>query len=96
MHSYTQPLGCDPVWMVEALLPLNLANAVIAESSKNWIVGVLFSAIRDLTWPQLLGAITLPICAAKQVINCVQFWKAAKVLVGVDLAEREKARQKKG
>lgn len=40
------------------------------------------------TWPQLIAALTAPICFAKNVINIVQLWKASKILVGVDLAER--------
>jgi CDP-diacylglycerol--inositol 3-phosphatidyltransferase len=29
----------------------------------------------------------------KNIINMVQLWKASKILVGVDLAERAKARE---
>ncbi|WWD16357.1 hypothetical protein CI109_100783 [Kwoniella shandongensis] len=56
-------------------------------------VGLFVHLLRNLTWPQVVGAICLPICAAKQVINVVQFWKASKILVGVDLAERQAARE---
>lgn len=48
--------------------------------------------IRQLTWPQILASLTFPICFAKNVINVVQFWKASKILVGVDLAQRADAR----
>jgi len=41
-----------------------------------------------LTWPQLMALWTFPIFALKNVINMVQLWKASKILVGVDLAER--------
>ncbi|PWN50326.1 CDP-diacylglycerol--inositol 3-phosphatidyltransferase [Violaceomyces palustris] len=84
MDFYKQPLGIrlEPIIL---LLPKFL---------QDWI-WLLQDAIPSLSWPQILGFITFPICAAKQVINCVQFWKAAKVLAGVDLVEREKARQKK-
>ncbi|KAH9926229.1 CDP-alcohol phosphatidyltransferase-domain-containing protein [Fomitopsis serialis] len=34
-----------------------------------------------------------PICATKNIVNVVQLWKASKILVGVDLAERAKARE---
>ena len=90
--------------------------------------------IKNVTWPQLVGAITFPICAGKQMINVVQFWKASKIvslnhhaaessftqqafaicsgaqlcegmrsigldlisqLVGIDLAERQAAREAK-
>ena len=46
-----------------------------------------------LTWPQILGALTLPVCIGKQIINGVQFWKAAKVLVDLDLEDRRRRRQ---
>ncbi|KAJ9125502.1 hypothetical protein QFC22_000463 [Naganishia vaughanmartiniae] len=49
--------------------------------------------IRQVTWPQVVAILTGPVCFGKNVINCVQFWKASKILVGVDLAEREAARQ---
>ncbi|WVR03674.1 hypothetical protein IAU60_000669 [Kwoniella sp. DSM 27419] len=57
------------------------------------VVGTLVHLLRNLTWPQVVGVLTLPICAAKQIINVVQFWKASKILVGVDLAERQAARE---
>lgn len=34
------------------------------------------------------------VCFAKNIINVVQLWKASKILVGVDLAERAAAREK--
>ncbi|KAF8580890.1 CDP-diacylglycerol-inositol 3-phosphatidyltransferase [Ramaria rubella] len=45
-----------------------------------------------LTWARLLAYSTLPVCALKNLINFVQLWKASKILVGVDLAERAAAR----
>ncbi|TXT05328.1 uncharacterized protein COLE_06648 [Cutaneotrichosporon oleaginosum] len=45
-----------------------------------------------LTWPQLLAALNFPVMFGKQIINCVQFWKASKILVGIDLIERQQAR----
>ncbi|EIW60001.1 CDP-diacylglycerol--inositol 3-phosphatidyltransferase, partial [Trametes versicolor FP-101664 SS1] len=45
------------------------------------------------TWPELMAWVCGPICAYKNVINLVQLWKASKILVGVDLAERAKARE---
>ncbi|KAK4686166.1 CDP-diacylglycerol--inositol 3-phosphatidyltransferase, partial [Tremellales sp. Uapishka_1] len=50
-------------------------------------------ALRSLTWPALVGGVTFPVMAGKQIINVVQFWKASKILVGVDLAERQAARE---
>jgi len=46
----------------------------------------------DLTYPQLMALLTFPIFAIKNIINVVQLWKASKILVGVDLAERAAAR----
>jgi len=47
-----------------------------------------------ITLPQLIAVLTFPICAGKQIINLVQFWKASKSIVESDLEERWKARQK--
>jgi CDP-diacylglycerol--inositol 3-phosphatidyltransferase len=49
--------------------------------------------IATVSWPHLLALITFPICFGKNVINVVQLWKASKMLVGVDLAERAKERE---
>lgn len=51
------------------------------------------SFIGPATWPLLVAAFTFPICFTKNVINVVQLWKASKILVGVDLAERAQARE---
>ncbi|EIM90159.1 CDP-diacylglycerol-inositol 3-phosphatidyltransferase [Stereum hirsutum FP-91666 SS1] len=51
------------------------------------------SVVGPATWPLLVAAFTLPICFTKNVINVVQLWKASKILVGVDLAERAQARE---
>jgi len=45
-----------------------------------------------LTWPELIALVCFPISAMKNIINVVQLWKASKILVGVDLVERAKAR----
>ncbi|PPQ86878.1 hypothetical protein CVT25_012597 [Psilocybe cyanescens] len=44
------------------------------------------------TYPELLAVPTFFIFALKNIINVVQLWKASKILVGVDLAERAAAR----
>jgi len=49
--------------------------------------------LESLTWPELIALICFPISALKNIINIVQLWKASKILVGVDLAERAKARE---
>ena len=46
----------------------------------------------NLTYPQLMALVTFPIFAIKNIINVVQLWKASKILVGVDLAERAAVR----
>ena len=46
----------------------------------------------NLTYPQLMAALTFPIFLLKNIINVVQLWKASKILVGVDLAERAAVR----
>jgi CDP-diacylglycerol--inositol 3-phosphatidyltransferase len=48
--------------------------------------------LAGLTWPELIALICFPISALKNIINIVQLWKASKILVGVDLVERAKAR----
>ena len=55
-----------------------------------WIsapIGLPFSP--DLTYAQAMAVMSAPICFLKNVINLVQLWKASKILVGVDLAERQ-------
>ncbi|KAF8654155.1 hypothetical protein AX16_003684 [Volvariella volvacea WC 439] len=48
-----------------------------------------------LSFEQVLALLTAPVCFTKNVINVVQLWKASKILVGVDLAERAKERKEK-
>lgn len=45
-----------------------------------------------LTYPAAMALLTGPIFLLKNIINVVQLWKASKILVGVDLAERAAAR----
>ncbi|WRT63925.1 uncharacterized protein IL334_000852 [Kwoniella shivajii] len=73
-------------------IPSILLNSSLALSHPK-LFGTVIYTLKNLTWPQVVGAITFPICAAKQAINVVQFWKASKILVGVDLAERQAARE---
>jgi len=46
----------------------------------------------NLTYPEVMAFVTGPIFLLKNIINVVQLWKASKILVGVDLAERAAAR----
>jgi CDP-diacylglycerol--inositol 3-phosphatidyltransferase len=92
---YKTPLGLKPEWF---LAPFG--ESMAASLTKTAINDVhswpawTFQVIREFTWPQIVGAITFPICLMKQFFNAVQFWKAAKILVGIDLAERAKNREK--
>ncbi|KAL0946999.1 hypothetical protein HGRIS_013144 [Hohenbuehelia grisea] len=50
--------------------------------------------IASLSWPALAAWLSAPIFLYKNfLLNTVQLWKASKILVGVDLAERAKARE---
>jgi len=49
--------------------------------------------LTDVTYPQAMALLSFPICFTKNIINLVQLWKASKILVGVDLAERAIARE---
>ncbi len=91
MAFYTRPLGIDPAWVLAPLGRANVASiqatAVLHPFSNE---AALLRLIKGLTWPQLLGALTFPICAVKQLINAIQFWKAAKALAELDAADRKK------
>lgn len=66
-------------------VPLSESFGITADGAVGYIV--------SFTWPQLMALVFGPICALKNFVNAVQLWKASKVLVGVDLAERAKARE---
>jgi len=63
--------------------PLDLAR--MTPQSIWWIL--------SYSWPFIGAVLCFPIMMAKQIINVVQFWKASKILVGVDLVERQLARE---
>jgi CDP-diacylglycerol--inositol 3-phosphatidyltransferase len=47
-----------------------------------------------ITWPFIIAVVCSPVFLTKNIINMVQLWKASKILVGVDLIERqERARE---
>jgi CDP-diacylglycerol--inositol 3-phosphatidyltransferase len=95
MDFYPTPLGLKPEWFLSFLGSHTAASlAKAAVNDPNGWPATIFHYIRELTWPQVMGAVTFPIFLVKQVINGVQFWKAAKVLVGIDLAERAHKREK--
>ncbi|WFD27422.1 CDP-diacylglycerol--inositol 3-phosphatidyltransferase [Malassezia nana] len=83
MDFYKQPLGLQ----VAPFLPQSLLQVAYAQK-KSLLFRIIYVWIPSLTWPQLLGAFTFPICAGKQIINGVQFWKAAKALCDMDDMER--------
>ncbi|EPQ58229.1 CDP-diacylglycerol--inositol 3-phosphatidyltransferase [Gloeophyllum trabeum ATCC 11539] len=58
-------------------------------------VAAFGSLLGDLSWPALLAVTCAPICLLKNIVNAVQLWKAAKILVGLDLLERQKEREDK-
>lgn len=56
-------------------------------------LGAGYGILGDLTWPTVIWYICMPIWFLKNAVNFVQLWKASKILVGVDLAERAEARE---
>ncbi|WFD06843.1 CDP-diacylglycerol--inositol 3-phosphatidyltransferase [Malassezia vespertilionis] len=89
MDFYKQPLELQ----IAPLLPHAMLKAIYADRN-GLFYHAIFYYIPSLTWPQILGAVTLPICAMKQAINAVQFWKAAKRLAEIDCEERSQRRAK--
>ncbi|ORY78436.1 CDP-alcohol phosphatidyltransferase-domain-containing protein [Leucosporidium creatinivorum] len=76
MNSYRTPLGLKPLLH---LLPHSVTD----------LLPILwYHALENITWPQVVALLTFPIMFTKQVINCVQFWKASKLLVEADQEER--------
>ncbi|RSH94850.1 CDP-diacylglycerol-inositol 3-phosphatidyltransferase [Saitozyma podzolica] len=67
-------------------------NSELALTHKTIFTTIIYVA-RHATWPQVVAVLSFVPCAIKQIINVVQFWKASKILVGVDLAERQAARE---
>lgn len=59
----------------------------------SWSLGLQPGYLASFTWPEVMAITCFPICVLKNVINLVQLWKAAKILVGVDLAERAQTRE---
>jgi CDP-diacylglycerol--inositol 3-phosphatidyltransferase len=56
-------------------------------------IGLTHPLVTSLTWPEAIALLSFWVFLAKNIINFVQLWKASKILVGVDLAERAKARE---
>ena len=87
MAFYTRPLGLN----IASIFPSALFDWVTADKM-SWQFKLVYETIPSLTWPQIVGAISFPMCAVKQVINGVQFWKAAKVLADMDVQDRSRRR----
>ncbi|KAH8106989.1 CDP-alcohol phosphatidyltransferase-domain-containing protein [Cristinia sonorae] len=58
-------------------------------------LGISTIYLASMTWAEAMAWACAPICILKNIINAVQLWKASKILVGVDLAERALAREEK-
>ena len=56
-------------------------------------IGLGHPLLSRLTWPEAIALASSWVFLLKNIINFVQLWKASKILVGVDLAERAKARE---
>ncbi|KAJ7470703.1 phosphatidylinositol synthase [Mycena latifolia] len=56
-------------------------------------IGLPTDLLSSLTYAEFFALLSWPVFAAKNFINVVQLWKASKILVGVDIAERKKARE---
>ena len=61
-------------WLNEILPLRNLTYATPAA------LDAIMDTLGTISWAQLLFWLTMPICALKQVINVVQFWKASKIV----------------
>ncbi|KAM0753771.1 CDP-diacylglycerol-inositol 3-phosphatidyltransferase [Meredithblackwellia eburnea MCA 4105] len=88
MHSYKQTLGLER--LISTISP-SLLSLIQQTPYHQQII----KAIANVSWPQVIALITFPICAMKQAINCVQFWKASKLLVEADQIERWEKQQAK-
>lgn len=77
MKWYQRPLGLDPVLLLRPL-PASIVKALPFDA---------YDLIRRATWPAIVAAISLPVCAFKQFLNVIQIVKAAKALNSLDIEE---------
>jgi len=91
MHFEKTSIG-EPFLGLSSLFILHIMPYIPAAVLAPKTVADFALAISQLTWPQLGALICAPVCLAKNIVNFVQLWKASKILVGVDLAERAKDR----
>lgn len=81
LNSYSVPLLSS--------LPAPLAPHLVR------LPAPLLRLLLKVSWPHLVAVLCAPVCAGKQVINGVQFVKAAKLLARSDQEERFAAREKR-
>ncbi|KAG8861183.1 CDP-diacylglycerol-inositol 3-phosphatidyltransferase [Tulasnella sp. 330] len=91
MHFEKTPIG-EPFFGLSSLFIMHVMPYVPAAVLAPKTIADFALALSQLTWPQLGAVICAPVCLAKNIVNFVQLWKASKILVGVDLAERAKDR----
>lgn len=85
---YTTPL-ISPDLPISAFILRGMS--VVSSPETAWRMATYFPKtsnalvwfLKQLTWPQLLAILTGPVCFGKNVINCVQFWKASKIVRGL-------------
>lgn len=53
---------------------------LVVKTGLDKIAPCLLRGAANLTWPQFVAALNFPLCAGKQIINVVQFWKASKIV----------------
>ena len=92
MHFEKSPIGW-PASAISAFFLRDIVPMIPPNLISPKFLSYIAVTIHDLTWAELLAFITAPVCFAKNVINVVQLWKASKILVGVDLAERARDRE---
>ncbi|CDZ97046.1 mitochondrial carrier [Phaffia rhodozyma] len=90
-------IGSGPEWRTIGLsshaFSSLLSSIGLSEIVPKLAVGWLDLVLGKLSLPMIVALLCFPICVGKQIINVVQFWKASKILVGIDLSERAAARQ---
>jgi len=91
MHFEKTPIG-EPFHQLSSLFVANIIPQIPPAVISPKTLASISLILSQLTWPQLGALICAPVCLAKNVVNFVQLWKASKILVGVDLAERAKDR----
>lgn len=79
---------CNELFFVclylNAFVRTPISSHVLPRLVGKTILGRIFPSLvswcATLTWPLFIGILNFPICAGKQIINVVQFWKASKIV----------------